>query len=35
LGLITGLRWRGKDGEASVGRERSIKLLIYINKNIR
>jgi len=25
-------RWRGKDGEASVGREGSSKLLIYINK---
>jgi len=28
-------RWRGKDSEASVGREGSLKLLIYINKNIR
>jgi len=35
LGLGAGLRRRGKDGEASVGRERSFKLLIYINKNIR
>jgi len=25
-------RWLGKDGEASVGREGSFKLLIYINK---
>jgi len=25
-------RWRGKDGEASVGREGCFKLLIYINK---
>jgi len=31
-----GCRWRGKDSEASVGREGSLKLtLIYINKNIR
>jgi len=28
-------RWRGKDGEASVGRKGSLKLLIYINKNFR
>jgi len=28
-------RWRGKDGQASVGREGSFELLIYINKNIR
>jgi len=35
LRLEVGLRWSGKDGEASVGREGSFKLLIYINKNIR
>jgi len=28
-------RWRGKDGEGTVGREGSFKLLIYINNNIR
>jgi len=28
-------RWRGKNDEAYVGREGSLKLLIYINKNIR
>nr|XP_036673653.1 uncharacterized protein LOC118877744 [Drosophila suzukii] len=28
-------RWRGKDGEASVGREGSFILLFYMNKNIR
>jgi len=35
LGLGAVMRWSGKDGEASVGREGSLKLLIYINKNIR
>jgi len=35
LGLGAVLRWSGKDGEASVGREGSFKLLIYINENIR
>jgi len=35
LGVGAGLRWRGKDGEASVGREGSFNLLIYINKNMR
>jgi len=34
LGLGAGLRGRGKDGEASVGRDGSLKLLMYINKNI-
>jgi len=28
-------KWRGKDGEAPVGREESLKLIFYINKNIR
>jgi len=28
-------RWCGKNVEASVGREGSLKLLIYIKKNIR
>jgi len=35
LGLGAGLRWLGKDGEASMGREGSFNLLIYLNKNIR
>jgi len=35
MGLGPVLRWSGKDGEASVGREGSFKLLIYINENIR
>jgi len=35
LGLGAVLRWSGKDGEESVGREGSFKLLIYINENIR
>jgi len=34
LRLGAGLRWSGKDAEASVGKG-SFKLLIYINKNIR
>jgi len=28
-------RWRRKDGEASLGREESLQLLVYIIKNIR
>jgi len=34
LGLGAGLLWRGKDGEASVTKEGSLKILNNINKNI-